>query len=80
MKTLLRVLFAISLFSVTGNAYSEDFTTKGMDFWYGYMTNEDIPTTPTYTYISTQQSASGRINIPVVSCSESMYYMGGGVM
>jgi hypothetical protein len=60
MKNCLRIL-TIMLFSYS-SIFGQIFSTKGTDFWFGFMENYVAPT-PT-VYISSDVSTSGTISIP----------------
>lgn len=45
-------------------AYSQEFSTRGKDFWLGFMTNHDYTPGDLYLFITASDSTSGTISIP----------------
>jgi gliding motility-associated-like protein len=65
------VVFIIALFvSFAGSLYSQDITTEGTDFWFGFMENHDVFDIRLEIYISAGTSTQGTVTIPLLDWSE----------
>jgi len=65
-----RIAFLLFIFSITiSTSFAQVFSTKGTDFWFGFMENYDTPT-PT-VYISSDVATSGTISIPGQTFSQA---------
>lgn len=71
-KTILLFIALISL-SPINNIIAQDSSTKGTDFWFGFMNNLTYSPVggPFYTYISSERATSGTISIPELAWSQN---------
>lgn len=70
MKKTLLLLIAVFFFSFMNNMIAQEPSTKGTDFWFGFV-NSDNPYIPTYTFISSEKTTSGTISVPGFNWSQN---------
>ncbi len=63
-KALIYIGVLLCVLSVNTTVYSQDITTEGKDFWFGFMENYDVDVITLEIYISAKDSTSGLITIP----------------
>src|SRR6266446_6645221 len=68
-----RVILPAALLLLTNvfASHAQNLSTKGKDFWIGFMQNEDGSGVTLHVYISADFATAGTISIPLVAWSQS---------